>query len=131
MIRRPPRSTRTDTLFPYTTLFRSTFSNTAVGRFVTMTNDRSSSTCPGTADAAPGHRIFLLELAGLGRAQIPSQIAVQAGDGPLTIGVRFRALETARLHSLLYRRHVRQMLRQYRTPARIADRRDKYGRAAA
>src|SRR3546814_8124260 len=29
MIRQPPRSTRTDTLFPYTTLFRSTFS---VGR---------------------------------------------------------------------------------------------------
>src|SRR3546814_3270921 len=26
MIRRPPRSTRTDTLFPYTTLFRSYFS---------------------------------------------------------------------------------------------------------
>src|SRR3546814_16908715 len=25
MIRRPPRSTRTDTLFPYTTLFRSCF----------------------------------------------------------------------------------------------------------
>src|SRR3546814_13479741 len=28
MIRRPPRSTRTDTLFPYTTLFRSTQHNT-------------------------------------------------------------------------------------------------------
>src|SRR3546814_2132986 len=27
MIRRPPRSTRTDTLFPYTTLFRSSFKN--------------------------------------------------------------------------------------------------------
>src|SRR3546814_10712987 len=27
MIRRPPRSTRTDTLFPYTTLFRSTDGN--------------------------------------------------------------------------------------------------------
>src|SRR3546814_8669329 len=26
MLRRPPRSTRTDTLFPYTTLFRSFFS---------------------------------------------------------------------------------------------------------
>src|SRR3546814_9180018 len=26
MIRRPPRSTRTDTLFPYTTLFRSLYS---------------------------------------------------------------------------------------------------------
>src|SRR3546814_3417417 len=28
MIRRPPRSTRTDTLFPYTTLFRSAWSST-------------------------------------------------------------------------------------------------------
>src|SRR3546814_14685819 len=28
MIRRPPRSTRTDTLFPYTTLFRSPSGNT-------------------------------------------------------------------------------------------------------
>src|SRR3546814_20557696 len=29
MIRRPPRSTRTDTLFPYTTLFRSTLFDSA------------------------------------------------------------------------------------------------------
>src|SRR3546814_6616374 len=29
MIRRPPRSTRTDTLFPYTTLFRSAFKHLA------------------------------------------------------------------------------------------------------
>src|SRR3546814_1088484 len=29
MIRRPPRSKRTDTLFPYTTLFRSTFPHNA------------------------------------------------------------------------------------------------------
>src|SRR3546814_19142693 len=33
MIRRPPRSTRTDTLFPYTTLFRS-IRNTAGSRTV-------------------------------------------------------------------------------------------------
>src|SRR3546814_19301806 len=30
MIRRPPRSTRTDTLFPYTTLFRSVSPDTGV-----------------------------------------------------------------------------------------------------
>src|SRR3546814_17079508 len=30
MIRRPPRSTRTDTLFPYTTLFRSVGHSTAI-----------------------------------------------------------------------------------------------------
>src|SRR3546814_1719370 len=32
MIRRPPRSTRTDTLFPYTTLFRS-WSDEQIARF--------------------------------------------------------------------------------------------------
>src|SRR3546814_9994812 len=31
MIRRPPRSTRTDTLFPYTTLFRSCYINPELG----------------------------------------------------------------------------------------------------
>src|SRR3546814_17823919 len=31
MIRRPPRSTRTDTLFPYTTLFRSVLATILVG----------------------------------------------------------------------------------------------------
>src|SRR3546814_21053252 len=37
MIRRPPRSTRTDTLFPYTTLFRSTSSYPQdMSRVVTM-----------------------------------------------------------------------------------------------
>src|SRR3546814_5188556 len=30
MIRRPPRSTRTDTLFPYTTLFRSVINTTSL-----------------------------------------------------------------------------------------------------
>src|SRR3546814_16518474 len=31
MIRRPPRSTRTDTLFPYTTLFRSAADSSGIG----------------------------------------------------------------------------------------------------
>src|SRR3546814_7686939 len=37
MIRRPPRSTRTDTLFPYTTLFRSKRSNGPPGRSANST----------------------------------------------------------------------------------------------
>src|SRR3546814_8535370 len=36
MIRRPPRSTRTDTLFPYTTLFRSLPAGDFGGPFVLM-----------------------------------------------------------------------------------------------
>src|SRR3546814_8240078 len=47
MIRRPPRSTRTDTLFPYTTLFRSPRSRVG-GGFRTTTRG---------FPAAPGHRI--------------------------------------------------------------------------
>src|SRR3546814_18232622 len=38
MIRRPPRSTRTDTLFPYTTLFRS--SGNSVARHAAIDLDR-------------------------------------------------------------------------------------------
>src|SRR3546814_1874861 len=49
MIRRPPRSTRTDTLFPYTTLFRS----------YRLCNRRSRSARqarPDLAQAVPRHR---------------------------------------------------------------------------
>src|SRR3546814_19407652 len=42
MIRRPPRSTRTDTLFPYTTLFRS------------QSSQACASNRPSQAGAAPG-----------------------------------------------------------------------------
>src|SRR3546814_6622053 len=45
MIRRPPRSTRTDTLFPYTTLFRSG------GRVVIETAGGASG--PGQIDLGP------------------------------------------------------------------------------
>src|SRR3546814_20457904 len=43
MIRRPPRSTRTDTLFPYTTLFRSLVDDGAdgEGRQVIVTGQRA------------------------------------------------------------------------------------------
>src|SRR3546814_3657478 len=48
MIRRPPRSTRTDTLFPYTTLFRSFPDSRALPH-------RSSGACPhGAAPAVAG-----------------------------------------------------------------------------
>src|SRR3546814_3701581 len=46
MIRRPPRSTRTDTLFPYTTLFRSP--SRPPGR------SRRGCLTPGTATESPG-----------------------------------------------------------------------------
>src|SRR3546814_4481217 len=52
MIRRPPRSTRTDTLFPYTTLFRSALPGCTPRR--TMT-DRPDSVPPQHQPRQPGH----------------------------------------------------------------------------
>src|SRR3546814_8125865 len=49
MIRRPPRSTRTDTLFPYTTLFRSV---AAVGR---QRRHRAHAQAQGRSRAAKQH----------------------------------------------------------------------------
>src|SRR3546814_8363475 len=43
MIRRPPRSTRTDTLFPYTTLFRSPLQDDR--RHVSASRDRRHGRC--------------------------------------------------------------------------------------
>src|SRR3546814_10834454 len=45
MIRRPPRSTRTDTLFPYTTLFRS--ARTRSRRFSNLARSASPRRAPG------------------------------------------------------------------------------------
>src|SRR3546814_10088840 len=44
MIRRPPRSTRTDTLFPYTTLFRSLLSTRKPSVTDCRTSQRNSTT---------------------------------------------------------------------------------------
>src|SRR3546814_4131148 len=42
MIRRPPRSTRTDTLFPYTTLFRSASRQPKIDRMTTLTQQNQA-----------------------------------------------------------------------------------------
>src|SRR3546814_14547604 len=70
MIRRPPRSTRTDTLFPYTTLFRSHFARIRVGadpmRKVRLEHQRVLAQKIAGAD---GHRI-----AQLASLNIPAEI---------------------------------------------------------
>src|SRR3546814_18416022 len=49
MIRRPPRSTRTDTLFPYTTLFRSSSCRPGTPARATRPPRRRPRTSPGVA----------------------------------------------------------------------------------
>src|SRR3546814_16711910 len=72
MIRRPPRSTRTDTLFPYTTLFRSRFA----------------------LDQRPGPYFRVLEE---GQLRVGDEIRVEhRPDHAITVTHLFRALTTER-----------------------------------
>src|SRR3546814_14056197 len=108
MIRRPPRSTRTDTLFPYSTLFRSR--DRAVARGFTINGLPILDEGPGTfgrsnipnldlyyrdcviggpaafivvaenfqAFANALRRKLILEIAGRGPKELPSRAAIQA-----------------------------------------------------
>src|SRR3546814_11248196 len=67
MIRRPPRSSRTDTLFPYTTLFRSFVRSHPEGTF-----DKRA----------------LLELPGNPNKRAPPRIVVKAGECRPNLGRR-------------------------------------------
>src|SRR3546814_10571567 len=56
MIRRPPRSTRTDTLFPYTTLFRSFYaelSDTEIAETMGISPGSVKTTCTGRGPRSP------------------------------------------------------------------------------
>src|SRR3546814_7365985 len=54
MIRRPPRSTRTDTLFPYTTLFRSQGDRRILGQRAALGGPQGIGVRPGRLGAGLG-----------------------------------------------------------------------------
>src|SRR3546814_10744620 len=101
MRRRPPRLTRTDTLFPYTTLFRSE----AIGR------KAACGEALGHADQERGHALVGAEVAGQQRgaadaaAQQPEQVLLQprqARGQHRDLGERERSEEhTSELQSLM------------------------------
>src|SRR3546814_7875034 len=69
MIRRPPRATRTDTLFPYTTLFRSELSQSERNHALQALRDRRARVCVATDVAARG--IDLPDLGLVIHAELP------------------------------------------------------------
>src|SRR3546814_158958 len=80
IIRRPPRSTRTDTLFPYTTLFRSTIPQKADSSDCSDSGHRRqvSATDPGKPRyGRPSHHSFQQSnLHGIGQGDLPSEVVV-------------------------------------------------------
>src|SRR3546814_12444065 len=69
MVRRPPRSTRTDTLFPYTTLFRSPATRGAMGdpdlRAMQLDPERTYLHEAPFGSMDPGERLTLLDAEGI------------------------------------------------------------------
>src|SRR3546814_956775 len=114
MIRRPPRSTRTDTLFPYTTLFRSPSADLnskdirTVLTFDRLWADRRDRVaveietlivagCAGRDAAALEHHIEELAAIGVPR---PSSVLLfyRIGTGQLSQTERLQVLEIGKAH---------------------------------
>src|SRR3546814_19283781 len=90
MIRRPPRSTRTDTLFPYTTLFRSCYgltgSSLSLSEIRMMPPITAATARTAMIQLEPPSRPFFFETAEAERA--PSNaVAAEAATGVATIEV--------------------------------------------
>src|SRR3546814_1865955 len=94
MLRRPPRSTRTDTLFPYTTLFRSQFG----GRSHEKQGDREMDRC----------RMQLLQY-----GHDAGFALIRMATGLVMTSARFivRAGRLASIRSLAHLRHGRLVVR--------------------
>src|SRR3546814_4393950 len=93
MLRRPPRSTRTDTLFPYTTLFRSRVESVEI----TGHADRIGSDADNDRLSAARARNVRRYLAGRG---IDGQVIVAEGHGEREPLVRSEE-HTSELQSLM------------------------------
>src|SRR3546814_2592604 len=108
MIRRPPRSTRTDTLFPYTTLFRSVCADHEIAQFDQIGADAIVAVV--LLDLA-GERLHAVQgaLQALGRAHdadvVPherTQLQPVVTDHDILVGVGDRSEEhTSELQSLM------------------------------
>src|SRR3546814_16126070 len=97
MIRRPPRSTRTDTLFPYTTRFRSFLSNL-------LPEGHLRQYLADTASVHPGREFFLLWALG---QDLPGAITVvnegnQAWPNDFVMDPADDASSTAAEHALRF-----------------------------
>src|SRR3546814_15203813 len=99
MIRRPPRSTRTDTLFPDTTLFRSDFKASAQRLLLRIAAPRDSKVVEGSMEAATSRRISIIEVSSLAAAAA----AAAAAAGPSACLLRKSRSEehTSELQSLM------------------------------
>src|SRR3546814_7334458 len=93
MIRRPPRSTLTDTLFPYTTLFRSEAHGRVGGRAAALAQDRRVQGAGVADDVVDGQEVRGIALAA-------DQLQLAADGVPQPVAERSEE-HTSELQSLM------------------------------
>src|SRR3546814_7120328 len=99
MVRRPPRSTRTDTLFPYTTLFRSYGGVGGRERFLERLRVESRHMC-ARLDMIAFIEQHLRDAAGLAEGQL------HLPDVDIAVQIEGVAVAAAPLHPQIGRAHV-------------------------
>src|SRR3546814_18703928 len=105
MIRRPPRSTRTDTLFPYTTLFRSQplkASETIIRNLRVLAVDQTMDKTPKAGEevkVSPASTATL-EVT----PKMAEKLAVAQNIGALTLSLRSLAANTDALEAAINRK---------------------------
>src|SRR3546814_934286 len=87
MRRRPPRSTRTDTLFPYTALFRSLRINVRVRNVNSFSRERKVSLQVRNAVSVP---YWLRMKSGICRRAIYAGVKLKAGPDPGSMPIKNR-----------------------------------------
>src|SRR3546814_5402162 len=105
MIRRPPRSTRTDTLFPYTTLFRSCDDTPKVSACLAVSTaslKASVAVVPGAMVARSTIESFIEMIPSISMRRAPAAHLEGVGNGH----------EAARLPAALVQRAVRRVTEQ-------------------
>src|SRR3546814_4556158 len=99
MIRRPPRSTRTDTLFPYTPLFRAIF---PVGQL------------PAKATIAANPKFvrqLVAKVAPAPHAHLKPQLALTAAQDRFHLGIALKAFRHARHRSEEHTSELQSLMR--------------------
>src|SRR3546814_7160365 len=87
MIQRPPRSTRTDTLFPYTTLLRSAYSAATIVGLAAAFSERSDSLSGSIKYWVGGLLIALVAACGLGIYRIVELSDIIKTAPPVTVAL--------------------------------------------
>src|SRR3546814_2480593 len=103
MIRLPPRSTRTDTLFPYTTLFRSELRQFPPAPYNQMGRAEWFSRADMQIDGA---------VTAVGRPDQPAFVAAQRLDGVEVVGKFVLAVHEAARHRFPLPLHLRRIVAQ-------------------